>query len=292
MGCGSVSQRGPAVEVRRPLALSAARRGEAGSEDADEAGRPPPGPGGRAAASRTTPTAGGELGARPAVASSASRRGTGGTSEQGGRASMGRRFFMGERVLLASSHSQRHSQDLAFCFECGVFFQLTAARSPACSCCGSSFVQFLRGAGNLHWIASDSTSGLSFSFDDQLDSSITASLEAAPTGGCPTQASFLRRLPEYLLAEESLQARAELDPADPRRCCAICRENFVVGDSLMKLPCGHEFHSSTCCVPWLKGHNTCPVCRWKLPQAIEGEDDDDGEESCAKATGGDGAAIG
>merc|ERR550514_2231624 len=109
---------------------------------------------------------------------------------------------------------------------------------------------------------------MSFSFDDQLETSLTASMDHAPDGKCPTQASFLKQLPSLELREEEIKKRSELDPADPRRSCAICREGFGVGDGLRRLPCGHEFHGD-CVVPWLQVHNTCPVCRWRLPQASE-----------------------
>ncbi|CDR97666.1 hypothetical protein, conserved [Babesia bigemina] len=51
--------------------------------------------------------------------------------------------------------------------------------------------------------------------------------------------------------------------------CAICTEDFVAGDKIHWLSkdrtlCGHGFHVD-CIVPWLKQHNSCPVCRYELP---------------------------
>lgn len=45
--------------------------------------------------------------------------------------------------------------------------------------------------------------------------------------------------------------------------CYVCQETYEVGSTCLKLPCSHCFHKE-CIHPWLKDHNTCPVCREKL----------------------------
>ncbi|XP_051119136.1 E3 ubiquitin-protein ligase CIP8-like [Andrographis paniculata] len=46
--------------------------------------------------------------------------------------------------------------------------------------------------------------------------------------------------------------------------CAICKDDFVVGEKATQMPCGHRFHGG-CIFPWLRIRNTCPVCRHELP---------------------------
>ncbi|GAB1313413.1 hypothetical protein MFIFM68171_03623 [Madurella fahalii] len=42
--------------------------------------------------------------------------------------------------------------------------------------------------------------------------------------------------------------------------CVICVDDVARGEKVAVLPCNHFFHGD-CVVPWLKLHNTCPVCR-------------------------------
>lgn len=48
--------------------------------------------------------------------------------------------------------------------------------------------------------------------------------------------------------------------------CAICFENFEVGQMVKKLPgCSHEYHSS-CIDKWLQTEKRCPVCNEEVDQ--------------------------
>jgi len=46
--------------------------------------------------------------------------------------------------------------------------------------------------------------------------------------------------------------------------CIICFDKLAVGDSALRIPCGHLFHED-CVRKWLEGSNQCPVCRYELP---------------------------
>ena len=50
---------------------------------------------------------------------------------------------------------------------------------------------------------------------------------------------------------------------DDKRNCIICMEDFINGDEVIYLPCLHVFHN-TCILEWLKMHNDCPVCKFKI----------------------------
>ena len=54
-------------------------------------------------------------------------------------------------------------------------------------------------------------------------------------------------------------AKLRWKPTDQDEC-AICLEQFKVGETLVNLPCAHRFHTK-CLTPWLETNSQCPCCR-------------------------------
>lgn len=46
--------------------------------------------------------------------------------------------------------------------------------------------------------------------------------------------------------------------------CIVCRDDFAVGSTIVKLPCRHLYHAD-CLKMWVDRHNTCPMCRQEMP---------------------------
>ena len=69
--------------------------------------------------------------------------------------------------------------------------------------------------------------------------------EAPPTQ--PTARSVIEGLPEVKITRSAMRSC---------RGCVVCQEdNFELGESVTRLPCGHYFHRD-CIVPWLEQNNT------------------------------------
>ena len=81
----------------------------------------------------------------------------------------------------------------------------------------------------------------------------------------PCSSSFVNSLEKVVITNEDI---------DNGLCCAICQEEFKMGEKVIKLPCKdpHYFHYETpedeCggILPWLKEHNSCPICREEFPE--------------------------
>jgi hypothetical protein len=66
----------------------------------------------------------------------------------------------------------------------------------------------------------------------------------------------------------SIDAVPTVEVSEPGAVCAICKDDLPVAAAARRLPCGHLYHS-TCIVPWLEVHNSCPICRARLPSNPE-----------------------
>ena len=78
---------------------------------------------------------------------------------------------------------------------------------------------------------------------------------AAKTAGGATEA-MIDALSSATLTPEHVESEPE---------CAICNEDFRAGELVCELGCKHHYHRH-CIIDWLERQNSCPVCRWKLPE--------------------------
>lgn len=76
-----------------------------------------------------------------------------------------------------------------------------------------------------------------------------------PGGAPPASQAAIEKLRVKDIDEQMLQGCQ-----DNKTKCVICVDDMVLGDKATLLPCDHFFHGE-CVTPWLKVHNTCPVCR-------------------------------
>jgi len=93
--------------------------------------------------------------------------------------------------------------------------------------------------------------------DSSLDDAISQSLDTpSPANFKPTSKRFLATIP--CIEVDAKMATNKVD-------CKVCHEEFEENHDAFVLPCKHLFHSE-CLFPWLKEHNTCPVCRYEMPR--------------------------
>lgn len=69
------------------------------------------------------------------------------------------------------------------------------------------------------------------------------------------------------LTEEEIGNLSHTICVTEQEACAICLNKIVLGSEIIKLPCGHYYHSK-CISQWLQIKHTCPICRISARQAV------------------------
>ena len=108
--------------------------------------------------------------------------------------------------------------------------------STACVCAHAEVSQNSISVGPLHILA----------MDQMIDDEIIATLEAPSEN--PTRNIDHLELEALSYGEEE------------QKTCSVCLEDFMPGDIVNRLKCGHVFHPQ-CIYTWATYKATCPTCR-------------------------------
>ena len=77
-------------------------------------------------------------------------------------------------------------------------------------------------------------------------------------GNPPASKDSIKKLEKCIVTNEQLKNFGV------ENSCAVCKDEFEIGQELLLMPCKHYFHND-CLLPWLNERNSCPVCRYELP---------------------------
>ncbi|EJW81562.1 hypothetical protein WUBG_07527 [Wuchereria bancrofti] len=84
-----------------------------------------------------------------------------------------------------------------------------------------------------------------------LDQIVTQLLNQFEGGSTPVDPKLLANLPMTVVEPKHIDSGAQ---------CTTCMETFKKDELVAILECQHIFHRE-CILPWLRRHNTCPICR-------------------------------
>ena len=85
--------------------------------------------------------------------------------------------------------------------------------------------------------------------------------EAARRAHPPASESALKKLKRFPLTDK--YCKKDKNGKIELPSCCICLSDIEKNEETVLLPCGHMFHWN-CCLNWLKGNNTCPMCRFVI----------------------------
>ena len=104
--------------------------------------------------------------------------------------------------------------------------------------------------------------------EEYVHRTVAGGLRSNPRGGLSKKA--LDNIPIFKFSiDDSLgNKNKEYGTGD----CAVCLADFMSGDLLRKLPCGHRF-CQECIDHWVDAHTTCPMCKAEIREGLIGVSD-------------------
>ena len=121
----------------------------------------------------------------------------------------------------------------------------------------------------MNHIAAMSSNPFGNPFGNTFTDILQRSMDDSDYPNRPTDKDVVDKLPIVEILNDTTQ-------------CAICQDTLVKGTNAIKLPCSDTPHyfcigdSPDKCegiIPWLEQHNTCPVCRFELPEQKKEEEE-------------------
>eukprot|EP00798_Chlamydomonas_sp_ICE-L_P016139 gene16139-22293_t len=79
-----------------------------------------------------------------------------------------------------------------------------------------------------------------------------------------TAQSVIDALPRRLISAPAAGTQPDTGPSDSS---AGCSNQGDSGAKIAASPCTVHYYHEDCILPWLQGHNTCPICRHEMEQA-------------------------
>ncbi|GMJ06415.1 hypothetical protein HRI_004310700 [Hibiscus trionum] len=98
-----------------------------------------------------------------------------------------------------------------------------------------------------------------------IDESMTSSVNFKPASKLSIKALKRVKWDDEDEGHLPLKKRRKLvEGSSSRKGCTVCLDDFLDGDDVASMPCGHVYHYG-CIVKWLETSHMCPLCRFHMP---------------------------
>lgn len=103
--------------------------------------------------------------------------------------------------------------------------------------------------------------------NDEIDESLMSSVNFKTASKSSVEALKRVKWDDDEEGNIQLKKRRKLvEGLSSRKECVVCLEEFLDGDEVAYMPCGHFYHYG-CIVKWLETSHFCPLCRYHMPTA-------------------------